>query len=191
MMSHEPPDGSHESSSSLLARKQARKKKLLAGVKSVRRTAGKVGKTLQKVNIGKWIDDLENDQHLADQLDRINTENEDDQFRRDLKREAEDACYETIKTHLMAFVDKYPTATYEDWIEDLHPENMLDSERKTIDHRFYVQDSDHRVLWNMTLVDKERKIARVYVPVRSLSMASSTVSTIGMPSEDASSGDQP
>ena len=39
------------------------------------------------------------------------------------------------------------------WIEELHPENvhdglLLDGVSKTVDHRFFVQESDHLQLWN-------------------------------------------
>ena len=34
---------------------------------------------------------------------------------------------------------------YKDWIRELHPENV---NGKVVDHRFYVQESDHRMVWN-------------------------------------------
>ena len=37
----------------------------------------------------------------------------------------------------------YPT--YEDWIRDLHPENVHGN---VVDHRFYVRESEHRIIWN-------------------------------------------
>lgn len=44
--------------------------------------------------------------------------------------------------------------SYEDWIRKCHPENtsVKDIDKKyhgyEIDHRFYLRDSDHRIIWN-------------------------------------------
>ena len=38
--------------------------------------------------------------------------------------------------------------TYEEWIADLHPDNAEYADG-SIDHRFYVEESDHRQLWNI------------------------------------------
>jgi hypothetical protein len=40
--------------------------------------------------------------------------------------------------------DNFPS--YEDWIRHCHPENTRDG--IFIDHRFYVEKSDHRMAWN-------------------------------------------
>ena len=57
------------------------------------------------------------------------------------------------------------SATYEEWVEALHPENthagaLLDLDR-TIDHRFYVVDSDHRLLWNALAVPPHRPVEAI------------------------------
>mmetsp|Transcript_7718 Transcript_7718/g.22392 ORF Transcript_7718/g.22392 Transcript_7718/m.22392 type:complete len:193 (+) Transcript_7718:3-581(+) len=94
---------------------------------------------------------------------------QDKEFR-DLKREAEEACMQQVRDHLKQFLERkndnvrqneqqqnqetddgFPT--YEQWIEDLHPENahegkLLDGMDKEIDLRFYVAESDHLQLWN-------------------------------------------
>jgi hypothetical protein len=122
----------------------------------------KLGGALQKinntVNIAKWIDDLEQDQHLADRLDRINSDNAEEEERKEICREAMEACLKAMRDHLMEFLDDHPQATYEEWICNLHPDNIngkLDGLTQTpmIDHRFYVQSSDHRILWNENLND--------------------------------------
>ena len=122
---------------------------------SFRKLGGAVNK---KLNVAKWIDDLEHDQGLADQLDRVNKENADDQEGHDLCRQARDACVNNVREHLLEFLRDCPGATYEEWIGELHPDNVnprLDglTQMPMIDHRFYVADSDHRILWNEYLND--------------------------------------
>ena len=59
----------------------------------------------------------------------------------------------------------------------LHPENahagtLLEGLSKTIDHRFYVQESDHRMLWNdnlHTYLDPNAE-GRSFVPARAKQM---------------------
>jgi hypothetical protein len=185
MMSNEPPEASTPSPGS---KRQAPKKKLVAAAKNVKTVAGKVGQQLQKVNIAKWIDDLELDQEVADRMERINANNQEEQKHRDMKREATEACFDAIQSHLDDFLQTHPTASYEKWIEDLHPDNVLEKGGETvIDHRFYVDDSDHRHIWNRNLRDRERNITRRYVPASSiLSLEGSFSSTDGIPTNGES-----
>jgi hypothetical protein len=53
--------------------------------------------------------------------------------------------------------DSSRTCCYEDWIRECHPENVDDErcdreddrdQAHDIDFRFYLQDSDHRIIWN-------------------------------------------
>ena len=97
---------------------------------------------------------MEKDQELAYELEQINNENLAEQQRKDICRKAEAACLETIRSHLITFLEQhqYESAdirkeplSYEMWIRELHPENALGED---IDHRFYVEDSDHLRLWN-------------------------------------------
>ena len=102
--------------------------------------------------------DLESDQDLADHLDRINADTADEQERQMIKRQAMEACLNTMREHLLEFLADHPQATYEEWICQLHPDNIntqLEGLTHTpmIDHRFYVADSDHRLLWNEHLND--------------------------------------
>jgi len=84
---------------------------------------------------------------------------------------------------------------YEEWIAELHPENATvvrsfnvanwknpsssssssppGSSGIVLDHRFYVEESDHRKLWNKMIGDSEREL---YVP------PSSSSSTVPLPS---------
>jgi hypothetical protein len=89
-----------------------------------------------------------------------------------MKQEAEDSCLRATTEHLLSFIQDHPdprNATYQQWIADLHPENahdgtLLEGLGKTIDHRFFVEESDHRRIWNDNLctylssneVDKEK-----------------------------------
>ena len=82
------------------------------------------------------------------------------------------------RRHLSEFLITHPYATYEEWIAKLHPDNVTTTTTNSnnnggggnksqsaisIDHRFYVEDSDHRKLWNEMIEDE-----REFVPVRSL-----------------------
>ena len=113
-----------------------------------------VGAKIQKFNLAKLIGEMETDQDLAYQLEELNEHLQEEKERHDIMREAEDACLKTMVDHLQEFLILYPTtATYEQWIEDFHPENtsegqLLKEMSKEIDLRFYVQESDHRIMWN-------------------------------------------
>lgn len=93
------------------------------------------------------------------------TDQERDAALESLKKEAYEACLDAIRQHLFAFLAESPNVTYEDWIEELHPENAKSMRNivqgKRIDHRFYMPDSDHRQLWNENLGGE-----RNFVPVR-------------------------
>ena len=136
-------------------------KKASDGVKNL---SGK----LQKINLVKLIGDMEKDQNLADNLERINKDLINEQAMCDMVREAEAACMQAIADHFDEFVAEHPNATYEEWIADLHPENihegkLLDGLGSELDHRFYVEDSDHRILWNSHLGG-----ARIFVSARTM-----------------------
>ena len=133
------------------------------------------------------------DLQLAEKLNAINIDMEEEEARKEIeqynrkqeemrdleemmsfKREAEERCLNTTTEHLLGFVKAHPTATYQQWIEDLHPENahdgaLLEGLGKTIDHRFFVEDSDHRRIWNenlFTLLDPDCAVGRHFVPAR-------------------------
>jgi hypothetical protein len=111
---------------------------------------------------------LQNNDHLSD--------DDDDNDAHRICREATMACLWDIIEHLFHFLaeerksscnrtngnDKddvrdienitniccctscsYPK--YEDWIRDLHPENVHGN---VVDHRFYVRESEYRIIWN-------------------------------------------
>jgi hypothetical protein len=136
----------------------------------------KVGDVLQKVNIGKWIDELERDQEIADELNRQNIDNEEENERKQIVREAQEACMDAIRVHLHSFLldDSENISTYEDWIAELHPDNIIttitnkneDSNKQTeqqqfsIDPRYYLTDSDHRIMWNdaISKMDQHQQI---------------------------------
>ena len=127
-----------------------------------------LGSKLQKLNLVRMIDEMEKDQHIADDLEWVNAENEELDKWNEVKREAEAAGMKVIKDHLEGFIQNNPQGTYERWIEELHPENanegmLLDGLGKEIDHRFYVRESDHRDMWNGNLDG-----VRTFVPARSV-----------------------
>jgi len=104
-------------------------------IKEARKLARKRAQQKEKFNY-----ENQSDQDIIDELERI-------------KQEAEALCMNKIKDHLDLFLHHNPNCSYEEWIEDLHPENahegkLLQGLGKIIDHRFYVEDSDHRRLWN-------------------------------------------
>lgn len=101
-----------------------------------------------------------------------------------MKQEAEDSCIRATTEHLLSFIKDHPDpihATYQQWIADLHPENahdgtLLEGLGKTIDHRFFVEESDHRRIWNDNLCtylteeekekDDQEHYRRDFVPAR-------------------------
>lgn len=110
-------------------------------------------------------------------------DDEDDQIEMEelmqLKKNAEETCINTTTEHLMFYLKANPTAKYHQWVEDIHPENAqiynllsLDGleEVMIIDHRFYVETSDHRRIWNENLYAFLDPIyypqGREYVPAR-------------------------
>ena len=108
-----------------------------------------IGNNLQKINNAKLIDDLERQQELAD-LKLLEEEEEG----RVLCRKAIAACMQTILKHLEVFLEYNSQATYEDWIMKLHFDNTDDHRHEKvelIDHRFYVEESDHRIIWNKNM----------------------------------------
>jgi len=138
------------------------------------------------------------DLQLAEKLNAMNIDMEDEETKKEiaqhnrmvedrremeammkLKKEAEDSCLSATTEHLLAFVTDHPDAKYHQWIEDLHPENahdgtLLEGMGKTIDHRFFVEESDHRRIWNenlFTLLDPDRSTGgRDFVPARARQM---------------------
>lgn len=148
-------------------RRQTAKRIVQKGLRSAR-------DTIQKVNIGRWIDDLEHDQQIANDLDRINHDLIEEEERKKLVAHVHRLCMNAIQDHLMSFLNEHPHGTYEEWIAELHPENVIitmnhktttdndmykNSDDPTmsdaiqsfpkpqIDPRFYVPDSDHLLLW--------------------------------------------
>jgi hypothetical protein len=67
--------------------------------------------------------------------------------------EAKTAMMKAVREHLESFLAEHPNSSYAQWIEGLQPENVHDGQLlqgldKMIDHRFYVEASDHRQLLN-------------------------------------------
>jgi hypothetical protein len=83
---------------------------------------------------------MERDQGLADSLEQLNERMKEECERQGIRREAESKMLEIVQDHLEVFVHEYPDATYEDWIQDLHPENAyqgkLLSDIQEIDPRY-------------------------------------------------------
>jgi hypothetical protein len=117
----------------------------------VRRRLQSVGIALQRLNVAKWIDDLEREQELADKLDRVNADLAQEQAMLQICRQAEAECLQAVRDHMNSFLEECPEASYEDWIRDLHPDNVSQDCLQTIDARFYVQASDHLRMWNDTI----------------------------------------
>lgn len=126
-----------------------------------------LGTALQKINktinLIYMIDVLEQKQEVADYLEEVNTENEDEQERKRQCREAIAACLKEIHEHCLEYLSDHPeNACYVDWIRLCHPDNV---ECGKLDRRFYVRDSDHRIIWNSYCDMQnhpERKIKHLY-----------------------------
>jgi hypothetical protein len=84
-----------------------------------------------------------------------------------LKKEAKESCLSATTEHLLAFVMENPDTKYHQWIKDIHPENahdgtLLEGMGKTIDHCFFVDESD--------LLDPDCSTGRDFVPARARQM---------------------
>jgi len=75
----------------------------------------------------------EEDEDLADADDELRLQEE------------RDKALVVIRRHLNTFLHESPSATYDRWLRELHPENARQDE---LDLRFFLPDSDHRVIWN-------------------------------------------
>lgn len=102
-----------------------------------------IGSIFSKVNIGRWDNGLECSQ------DSYDLANNSERFRVEICQQAEALCIQAVYDHLTLFLEKHPFSSYEEWIADLHPENV--NRNGTIDHRFYMEGSDHRKIWNKHL----------------------------------------
>ena len=146
------------------------KKGITVKNKTMPRLKESIGNALQKinqtVNLAHMIDLLEQQQELADYMEVVNTENKEEQERKRLCREATALCLKEIHEHCTTYLREHPDdASYEEWIRECHPDNVEDDGRATIDHRFYVMDSDHRIIWNSycdMMGHPERKIKYLY-----------------------------
>ena len=127
-----------------------------------------IGNALQKLNLAKRIGEMEKDQELADDLEVINQETAEEAERKKIVQEAVAKCQAEIEEHIQSFLFLNPEATYEEWINDLHPENVADGSLlpgfKEVDLRFYVEDSDHRILWNERVPDRQVPARTYQVP---------------------------
>jgi hypothetical protein len=127
----------------------------------------KVGETVNRFNLAKLINDMERDQELADHLEAVNQDVTEEMKRKEMVREAVAKCQQEMELHLDSYLESHPDATYEEWIQDLHPENVqqgrIFDDMWIIDSRFYVESSDHRQLWNQR-VPHRRVLSRSYAP---------------------------
>jgi hypothetical protein len=80
---------------------------------------------VQRVNVARWIDDLEHDQEIANELDQINCDTMEETQRKALVAQVHASCMNAIQEHLTSFVQEHPYGTYEEWIAELHPENVV------------------------------------------------------------------
>jgi len=120
-----------------------------------------VGSQISKINLGKMIDQFEQDEGLANSLEQLNYRMKEEVERQEVRREAEELTFKVITDHLNEFLIENPLGTYEEWIQDLHPENarqgMLLNDIQQIDERFYVYESDHRRFWNDAIEKQQQQ----------------------------------
>jgi hypothetical protein len=103
---------------------------------------------------------------LQSNLSRIDRERQDSEA---MVHQAAQMMLELDKNHLEEFVIQNPSGTYEEWIQELHPDNFHEG---ILDHRFYVEDSDHRKLWNDSLSGSVRE----FVPTKSVTTTTTNYS---------------
>lgn len=117
-----------------------------------------------KSNITQFVEEQQQPSGgLSSQLNALNLRMKEEAERRDVQKVSEEACKNEMRNHLEEFVKKNPNGTYEQWIEDLHPENLSDPKLlkemdKELDLRFYVEESDHLRLWNEKIRDPLRQV---------------------------------
>mmetsp|Transcript_16555 Transcript_16555/g.24772 ORF Transcript_16555/g.24772 Transcript_16555/m.24772 type:complete len:163 (-) Transcript_16555:129-617(-) len=132
-------------------------------VSSARSTVGKTAKKMIKVPqaVGRTILSVpgavlgkskgkgspKQKPEFADTIEFISKEIIGDQENNGLVRESQAQCMKEVSNHLATYLVENPDATYEEWITSLHPDNA-EYDDGAIDHRFYVEQSDHRLLWN-------------------------------------------
>jgi hypothetical protein len=104
------------------------------------------GSLVAKLNIGSWINELEESQVLADDLEELNAELIEEADNKIIVASVKAECLDDIKSHLDSFVADHAGSTYDEWIGDLHPDNVAAD--GTVDSRFFATHSDHRLLWN-------------------------------------------
>ncbi len=135
--------------------------KIKSTVKSISKVPQTVGRTIITVpqSVGRTIISVpeqiikkskrkqEAEPQFAEKLAFISEEIIENQKGRKIVRESQLECMKEITNHLKPFLVQHPNATYEEWVAELHPDNAEYSDGR-IDHRFYVEDSDHRILWN-------------------------------------------
>lgn len=132
----------------------------------------------EKLNAMNIDQEEEEAKKEIDQYYRAQEEKRDMEEAMRLKKEAEERCLNDTKDHLLSFIKEHPNGKYQQWIEELHPENahdgtLLEGLGKTIDHRFFVEESDHRRLWNdnlFTFLDPNSSQGRDVVPARARQM---------------------
>lgn len=122
---------------------------------------------LSNLNIARFTEGISNQPKgstVNDQLAMFNERMKEEALRRDVRREAEEACLRTMREHLDEFLVENTNGTYEQWIFALHPENTQDAsllhdmEYKEVDLRFYIEESDHRRLWNEMVKETDRQV---------------------------------
>ncbi len=81
-------------------------------------------------------------------VDHIHSEQENEIQFRQMSKEAIAACLKFIHEHCIEFIQRQSgRASYEEWIREFHPESVCASSG-CLDHRYFVRDSDHRIIWN-------------------------------------------
>lgn len=97
----------------------------------------------QRQEIANYI---EEQNAISKYMETIVHEDADERKRNRMCRDSVAICLASMHDHCIKYLQQHPEASYEEWIENYHPDNV--SSIGSIDHRFYVRDSDHRIIWN-------------------------------------------
>ena len=133
----------------------------------------------KRLNPASWIDHSEqaDNQKVILQLEQQFDDAVEQEEYLKICQKASEQCLQAVRDHHQHFLEDHSDASYEEWIQELHPDNTtFFSKRVVVDHRFYLSDSEHRQLWNENLGNG----ARSFVPVRHVESKTSS-------EEDASS----
>ena len=121
-----------------------------------------VGKALQRINIGKWIRDLEHQQEFSNTLNHMKRRNHAEEacLERSRRKQFDDGR-EAIQAHLISFLEDFPQGSYRDWIRNLQ-QVKEDKEPYTFKKTLDLSENDRLLLWENAQFEKWQREDSLY-----------------------------